>query len=396
MAKNKNNILYIHGFNGSPNGSTGTFVQNFFDGDAAVIAPQLDLLDFEKTLDEIEAIIRAEDINIIVAHSFGSFYTFALQDETMMKIVINPCMFPSIEIPKLIDDHDDFPEGWVGMFEKLEEEIYSHATGLICQTTFGIFGKDDELFRYENEFEKIYGTRSLRNMVNHMEVPGQHRLPDRSLERGLSKALYYAEVFDPKFRMQESVMPHLTEHYVNVDTSSDKDLIARYKDQVYELLQKAYAPIGGIHGLRNGNELVTESDFWKIDRTNDVINAVAIYTFKRGGRKLQYAGSNGTDYGKQRLFKIIQDDIRLIDRSAWAEVSDALEHTYLKNGATPLPIEAVRALMSDKEIYELTPEDIKGYEGRNKVNDGFHYKRIIGGYPHIKICVSNNEFDPLQ
>lgn len=382
----KNNILYIHGFNGSPNGSTGTFVKSYFE-DGTVFAPQLDLLNYEKTIREIKAIIRAEDINYIIAHSFGAFYAFALQDETMMKIVINPCMFPSFEIPKLSDE--PLSEEWVKKFEQLEEEIYSQASGYICQTTFGIFGTRDELFSYKREFDEIYGTRSLRNMLNYMTVPGQHRLPDSSLERGISKALYYAEVFDPNFKIQES---RLNEHFVNIDTSSNSALISRYKMPVYDILQDAYAPIGGIHGLRNADELITESDFWKIDRTNEHINAVAIYTFKRGGRKLQYAASDGTKTGKERLYRIIRDDIRLIDREAWAEVSGALEHTYLKNGATPLPIEVVRALLPNKEILELTDEDFENYKGKNKINDGFHYKRIIGGHAVIKVCVSNNEF----
>ena len=39
-------VLYIHGFNGSPNGSTGSFIKQFFANDN-VIAPQLDLIDFE-------------------------------------------------------------------------------------------------------------------------------------------------------------------------------------------------------------------------------------------------------------------------------------------------------------------------------------------------------------
>ena len=194
------NILYIHGFNGSPNGTTGAFVKSYFE-DGTVFSSQFDLLDYEKTMEEIEAIIRAENINYIIAHSFGAFYAFALQDETMMKIVINPCMFPSVEIPKLLDE--PLSKKWVEKFEELEEDIYSGANGYICQTTFGIFGNNDELFSYVNEFDKIYGTQSLRKMFNYITVSGGHQLSGPSLEKGIFKALYYAEVFDPNFRVED-------------------------------------------------------------------------------------------------------------------------------------------------------------------------------------------------
>ena len=180
----------------------------------------------------------------------------------------------------------------------------------------------------------------------------------------------------------------MQESYVNVLTDKDDTNTDVYKDKIYDLLQDAYSQIGGVYGLRSADALVEDSDFWKIDKTNDHINAVAIYTMKRGGRKLQYAACDGSEYGKSRLYKIIADDISHIDRNAWAEVSGKLEHIYFKNSAVPLPIEAVKALMPDKKIYMLTDEDIKNYEGRNDINDGFHYKRVIGTMPVIKVCVS--------
>ena len=60
-------ILYIHGFNGSPNGTTGSFIKNFFK-DAIVIAPKLDLLDYDNTVSKLKDIIKDNNLNIIVTH----------------------------------------------------------------------------------------------------------------------------------------------------------------------------------------------------------------------------------------------------------------------------------------------------------------------------------------
>lgn len=374
------NILFIHGYNGSPDGQTASFVKEYFSNDN-VIAPKLDLLDFSSSFSIIKDIISSNIINIVVAHSFGAFYAFALQDE-MLKIVINPCMFPSHEIPKLCDNQ--LSEDWISEFERLEEKIYSHVDGEICQTTFAIFGNNDELFSYKDVYKKLYGTNSLRDMNNYITLPGKHRLSKSSMERGLSKAMFYAEVFNPKFFFERK----LQEHYLNIFTDKDDEKANEYKKEVFDILHKAYESIGGIYGLRDVDALIDDSDFWKIDKTNNHINAVAVYTFKRSGRKLQYAACDGTEYGKSRLYKIIDEDKRCIDRNSWAEVSGKLEHIYLKHGAIPLPIDAVKALMPDKTIYELSDEDIRNYKGKNDVGDGFHYIRAIGTIPTIKLCVS--------
>ena len=54
--------------------------------------------------------------------------------------------------------------------------------------------------------------------------------------------------------------------------------------------------------------------------------------------------------------------------------------------------------MYDKEILEVTHEDaeeyyaeasMRGIKNPNNVEDGFHYKRMIGRRAEIKICVTH-------
>ena len=102
-------ILYVHGFNGSPNGTTGTFIKNFFK-DAIIIAPELDLLDYDNTISKLKNIIKDNTITIVVGHSLGAFYTLALNTDEAFKIVINPCLYPSVEIPQLCLLADEWRE----------------------------------------------------------------------------------------------------------------------------------------------------------------------------------------------------------------------------------------------------------------------------------------------
>ena len=184
----ENRIFYIHGFNGSPNGTTGTFIKNFFK-DASVIAPELDLLDYDNTVSKLKDIIKDNTITIVVGHSLGAFYTLALNTDEAFKIVINPCLYPSIEIPKLCPLADE----WIEKISTAEKILYTHITGLIRQTTFAIFSDNDELFSYKTVFDEIYGATCIKNTRNSIAVEGTHHISSQSLEIGLAAAMEYGE-----------------------------------------------------------------------------------------------------------------------------------------------------------------------------------------------------------
>ena len=130
-------------------------------------------------------------------------------------------------------------------------------------------------------------------------------------------------------------------------------------------------------GMDSKEQLIDETDMWKMVRKNGKILAVKCYTFKRGGRKACYCASNGTDEGKQALYQMVKDDMKLKGRQAWIEASGAVEHIYKKYGeATPIPAEIAQQIMKDKKFISF-----------NK--DGYHYTRLIGGHPHEKIMLGN-------
>lgn len=165
----------------------------------------------------------------------------------------------------------------------------------------------------------------------------------------------------------------ILEHFVN---AKNKEEMEKYKDVVWDILQSAYKDIGGLAGMDNADQLIKDSDFWKMVRKNGKIVAVRCYTFKRGGRKSCYSGSDGTKEGKDAVKGMIKDDIRLTDREFWAECSGAMEHIYLKYGAIPVPAEMAQKIMADKKFEKID-------------DDGLHYERKIGDKVHKKLLVTN-------
>ncbi|MCM1441117.1 MAG: hypothetical protein NC131_18235, partial [Roseburia sp.] len=162
----------------------------------------------------------------------------------------------------------------------------------------------------------------------------------------------------------------------------DREQKKKYLDQVYELLQKSYARKGGLHGLDNKEELIDDCDLWKLVRRGDTITAAFLYKTKRGGRKICYAGQNGTDQGKTDFYKVVAEDVRMTDRKAWAEGDEQICHIYIdKYGATPLPAIMVKWLFPDKKIEKFDP-------------DGYHYYRRIGPHLDRKMMFGNLTNDP--
>ena len=352
------NILYIHGLGSSKNSSTfKTLKKNFPQYNW--VTDTFDLLDVNETISKINKLLKENNISTVIGSSLGAFYTLAIKN-SLAKIVINPCMHPSIEIPKLVTNQP-VP---VTEFESIENDTYSSIDGEMRLGTFGIFGTEDELFSYIKEFKSKYGNRFIR-------ISDKHRLNYKNLISTIQFA--FDRFKDINKKINESI---INEHFTNiVINDEDKTKLDEYKDVVYNILQKAYEPIGGILGCDNVDMLVNDSDFWKLFTRNGKVYACVIYTFKRGGRKLMYCGTDGTPEGKKALYTIIKDDLRLIDRKAWAEVSGAMEHIYIdKHGAIPIPAEVAQQLLEDKPFIKIH-------------DDGFHYDRYIDGEVHTKIMV---------
>jgi hypothetical protein len=182
----------------------------------------------------------------------------------------------------------------------------------------------------------------------------------------------------------------LTERVLNLHTPEEK---AKYVDQIWDLLQKAYSKIGGFKSASSKEELIANPGYWKAVKRGDKITAVNLYrkvpqtsTFKvyasGAEAELDHVTNRyqATKLGKHDYLQIKKADVT--QKRSWAEVSGPAEKLAIRNGAKPIP-NKYAAYLSGKEILELNP-------------DGYHYTRLIMGEPHEKIMYGFVGLTPEQ
>ena len=114
--------------------------------------------------------------------------------DTIYKLVINPCLYPSIEIPKLRDRTTGNP---IILSDKVlsdfrEMEKYEDISETQKPRTFGIFAKDDELFHFTDSFDKLFYYKECYYQ-NSILIKGHHSIEEEFLTDGLQQAEKYFE-----------------------------------------------------------------------------------------------------------------------------------------------------------------------------------------------------------
>lgn len=179
-------ILYIHGFNSSVNSGTYRKLKNLFP-QHEWFAENFNLTDVRETRNRIDSVISGSGIDVIIASSLGAFYALGAE-APVSRIVINPCMKPSIEIPKL---DSSVPGEVIFAWKEMEKELVE-ADGEVGRRCFGIFGNHDELFSYRKYFGELYGETNLGVGKSFLVEGGHHSLSEDVLMEYVQKGLDYS------------------------------------------------------------------------------------------------------------------------------------------------------------------------------------------------------------
>lgn len=189
---------------------------------------------------------------------------------------------------------------------------------------------------------------------------------------------------------------YMQERFVNaVDTKQMmQDLKVKYADQVWNILQKSYADIGGIKGsgFSSKEDMIANIPFWKMVINNGTVHGVVLYKDK-DGRKSVAMASDGSDYAKKHLSSIVANDIK----RSYGEKSKAALGTLLKNvpwsvleAFTKTPQEAEKIL--GDPVTPITKLDKKDWpkDALLTLEKAPHllkyaYVREIGGGPVFKV-----------
>lgn len=166
----------------------------------------------------------------------------------------------------------------------------------------------------------------------------------------------------------------LIERVVNLLEPEDKK---KYIDVLAPMLAASYADIGGFMNITDMDELKAELEtiadepgIWKLIRKDGKIVAGTIYKLTDMGRKA-VATTGAAEGGKEGVYHIKGEDVKM--KRMYAEVSDKMEHIMInKFGAKPIHNKYASAILG-KEVERL--------------EDNYHYKRMLGGHMHTKILV---------
>ncbi|MBQ7490735.1 MAG: hypothetical protein IJT51_09500 [Bacteroidales bacterium] len=213
------NILYIHGFGSNKDSYTGNTLKNLFP-DFNWFLDTFNLIDTWGTIRQIEKIICENDIDTVVSSSLGSIYNlFIKKDENTEKIVnkilINPCCFPSKELPKFAD----LPVGVIEMCRAVEFNVYFCHRDNTPDNMFGIFSKDDEQLHYHDFFVGRYGNYGVdgqNQSTNCLWVEGKHsHLAEEVLYSSINQAINYFD--NVKRKNEEKETPAKNKQIVYID-----------------------------------------------------------------------------------------------------------------------------------------------------------------------------------
>lgn len=169
-------LLYIHGYNGSPEGSSCRLFRKYMPQEEwQVIGMDYDQEDCAKALRQIRETIDREKIDLVAGSSLGGFLT--LLTTGIRRIVINPCYSPSVELPKL-GPHNGLPAPSPEMvatyaaFEPQLKLFSSEERRLIT----GYFAEQDELLgdRYQGVYNEDIGRFAV--------IPGGHHVTEEAVE----------------------------------------------------------------------------------------------------------------------------------------------------------------------------------------------------------------------
>ena len=167
-------ILYVHGYHGNPNG--GSFQKlSKYAAEADFGGEQVEMhsidYDAEHPFESVRALKQyyyENDIDLIIGSSLGGF--LAACCDWARRIVVNPCMYPSVELPKI------GYAGPVDQYQRMEEHLGYYAEDGDKDLCIACFAEDDEIF----------GEKYVDDFFTHFEeaydIPGGHHLSEEGAE----------------------------------------------------------------------------------------------------------------------------------------------------------------------------------------------------------------------
>lgn len=194
----------------------------------------------------------------------------------------------------------------------------------------------------------------------------------------------------------QSFKTYLSENYKNFIGPDSIPQREKWVDEVWEILQKSYAPIGGIHGsgFSSKKDMIENIPFWKLYTKNNKVIAAAFYKDKNGRKSVAIA-TDGSEQGKRIVSEIFKASLGV----AYGEKSGPALAKMMKT--VPWG-ELEKFLLVPEEMKKITnkkiiPIEDFGYENLNDKDQftynkfpelkPYFYVRDLAGKMHLKVSM---------
>jgi len=179
----------------------------------------------------------------------------------------------------------------------------------------------------------------------------------------------------------------LSERYINAFSNKEKEI---YKNDVWKMIQAAYAPIGGHKGkeFASPDTMVRMVPMWKLVKKNNIIVAAALYK-DSGGRKRIAIATDGSDEGRMEIRKLVADDFS----RSFVEVSGPSFFSMSKHLGDDFLVKYAKTRAQAHKILGdqlFTPDPTDPMVVKTPALAKYMYSRMIGGHKHTKIMLGTS------
>lgn len=165
-------ILFIYGYGGSPASTTcGLLMKYLPSTEYKVLCFKYPQEDCAAAVKFFEDKLIKEHIDLVIGTSLGGFIALCL-NTNIPRIVLNPCMIPTVELPKLkpYPGHIGFGPPSDEVLETYREFEEGVNSGQYCKKSrvIGLFAENDELLG--TQYFEPFG----KNCGEAIHMPGGH------------------------------------------------------------------------------------------------------------------------------------------------------------------------------------------------------------------------------
>jgi len=383
-------IIYLHGFNSDGNGRTAQKLKEIYKKN--ILTPSYDYSNADKGFKYINNLIletfKKDPEVILVGTSLGGFWANILAEKYDLKcVLINPSLNPSKSLKKYLGENKNFSNNKIIDFTEANANSYRKYEKPVNKNIFRItlLGENDKVI--DQDLIKKMLTETV---VYKVKNEGHSFVNVEPIIEAIEKC---------NNTMVESIIAEsgynlIVERFVNIQPN-DLEKRVRYATPVWDMLQKSYAPIGGIHGsgFNSKEDMIKNIPFWKLATKNDKLVAVAMYKDK-AGRKRVAVGTDGTPVGKEMFKTIAKDDVK--HKRSYGEFSGPSLAFQIKNIDNikdhVIPVEKVEKIVGEE--IKQPPADDPELLKFPALKD-FFYQRKVGNDWHTKIMIGE-PYNPIQ